>query len=138
MSIPLTEMKNFHNTFQLFRVFAFLELSKRKSYSPNSFLESLPQMYKNGEQQDSSEFGRYIIDKISEELKTTQYKNLISDIFSGEFINVIQCKSCSNLSRREESFIDVTLSLPSTEYSDFIFNFCLFFHFLINFFTFLF
>jgi ubiquitin C-terminal hydrolase len=133
MSIPLTEMRNFNNTFQLFKVFAYLEVTKRKSFSPNTFIDSLPQFYKNGEQQDSSEFGRYIIDKISEELKNSEHKNIISDIFSGEFINVIQCKSCSNLSKRAETFIDITLSLPDTEYSRiffFYFFIFLFFYFI--------
>jgi ubiquitin C-terminal hydrolase len=58
---------------KLQELFTNMLLSKRPNISPHNFQESLAPLWRGPQQQDSSEFGTYLIDVISEGLKA-EYK----------------------------------------------------------------
>ncbi|KAF6036792.1 USP38 [Bugula neritina] len=100
-------------------VFAFLQLTQRASLSPHSFVKaSLPTWFVEGEQQDSSEYMRFLLDSIHEETdKVNRQLTLQSDqklldytlSFTGSDTVTTRCEKCSTMSSSHQKFYDISL-----------------------------
>ena len=88
-------------------VFARLIKTQHKYIEISEFIRSLPPTYRSGEQQDVTESGRWIFDKIG---GTDQ--SLVKSIFGGEMIHKTQCMGCKNITQRKEVFTDLCVSVP--------------------------
>lgn len=88
-------------------LFARLIKTHHKHIEISEFIRSLPPSYRSGEQQDVTESGRWIFDKIG---GTDQ--QLVRSIFGGEMIHKTQCLNCQRISERREVFTDLCVSVP--------------------------
>lgn len=90
-------------------------------FSPDDFLtfmrKKLP-MFAGYQQQDAQEFLRAILDKMHEELEKSKGKTLIMQMFQGIFVNEMTCKKCNTQSRKEDPFLDISLSIPDNNSND--------------------
>lgn len=67
------ERKKLTSIFQLQRLFALLYASERPDINPKSFKDILPDFFKNSfAQQDSSEFGKILLDQIEQWIKNLE------------------------------------------------------------------
>jgi ubiquitin C-terminal hydrolase len=91
--------------------------SPLKSITPDDFLQfmrkALPQ-FGGYQQQDAQEFLRALLDKIHCELETRKGKTMIMQLFQGTFMNQITCDICKKTSKKQEEFLDLSLSIPET------------------------
>jgi len=88
-------------------LFARLLKTHHKHIEISEFIRSLPPSYRSGEQQDVTESGRWIFDKIG---GTDQ--QLVKSIFGGEMIHKTQCLNCKRITERKELFTDLCVSVP--------------------------
>lgn len=108
---------------KLQELFAFLALSQRPAVCPRSFLESAkPHWFEAGEQQDCSEFLRYLVDTSHEEEKSHGFRlpggrgkgepTLIEEVFGGAVRTTYHCLTCHGESANEEAITDLHLAFP--------------------------
>ncbi|XP_064481612.1 ubiquitin carboxyl-terminal hydrolase 35-like [Ornithodoros turicata] len=108
---------------KLQEVFAFLTLTQRPAFCPESFLESCrPPWFERGEQQDCSEFLRFLIDRSHEEQRNTINESkqtdaegsqtLVQKVFSGTIRTTYQCLGCNSQSVNKENITDLHLAFP--------------------------
>jgi len=90
------------------RLFAFLSSSARDACAAKGFYKMLPDWYRSGIQQDSCEFGKYVLDQLDTHLKGISTP--ISAVFEGRLLQVITCVECRNPSFRVETFHDLSLA----------------------------
>lgn len=99
--------------------------SQETKLSPDNFLtftrKKLP-CFAGYQQQDAQEFLRALLDQMHEELTKNKGKTLIMQIFQGLFISEMTCGKCKKVSRKEEPFLDLSLSIPQPQEVQFIFN----------------
>jgi ubiquitin C-terminal hydrolase len=88
-------------------LFARLLKTNHKYIEISEFIRSLPPSYRSGEQQDVTESGRWIFDKIG---GTDQA--LVKSIFGGEMIHKTKCLGCQRVTERKEVFTDLCVSVP--------------------------
>ncbi|XP_058886955.1 ubiquitin carboxyl-terminal hydrolase 35-like isoform X1 [Acipenser ruthenus] len=132
--LHLTQCDALSLMMKLQSLFAFLERSQRPTISPVSFLTaSCPPWFNLGDQQDCSEYLKYLLDRLHEEEKTNSNtiqnlsclsiagdiensegtgRTLIQKMFGGRMVTRIRCLCCENISWREEVFTDLSLALP--------------------------
>ncbi|KAJ3451155.1 ubiquitin carboxyl-terminal hydrolase [Anaeramoeba flamelloides] len=89
---------------ELQKIFAYLLLSKRAAISITPFLEKLPNRYANRTQQDSSEFGIFLLESLNETIR--------KKYFGGIQEMSIICSECNNITKKKEEFIQLMLPLP--------------------------
>jgi ubiquitin carboxyl-terminal hydrolase 44/49 len=92
--------------------------SQETKLSPDNFLTFMRKKltcFSGYQQQDAQEFLRALLDQMHEELKSKKGKTLILQIFQGQFISEMTCGKCKNVSRKEEPFLDLSLSIPQTQ-----------------------
>ncbi|KAJ3426344.1 ubiquitin carboxyl-terminal hydrolase [Anaeramoeba flamelloides] len=92
---------------QLQKIFAFLLFSKRMAIEPKEFFFHLPNRYSNRTQQDSSEFGVFLLQQFNE--------IFIKKYFSGFQETIIICSECKSTTTKNEEFIQIMLPFPETE-----------------------
>ena len=73
----------------------------------SEFIRSLPPSYRSGEQQDVTESGRWIFDKLG---GTDQ--SLVQSVFGGELVHKTKCLNCNTVTERKEVFTDLCVSVP--------------------------
>ncbi|CAN8006116.1 unnamed protein product [Ixodes hexagonus] len=114
------------NLKRLQELFAFLMLSQRPAVSPESFLcKSKPPWFELGEQQDCSEFLRFLVDSLHEEHKAHRLwrptgdhkgggtgRTLIEEVFGGSVKTTYHCLTCGSDSTNEEAITDLHLAFP--------------------------
>ena len=88
-------------------LFARLTKTHHKHIEISEFIRSLPPSYRSGEQQDVTESGRWMFDKIG-----GSDQQLVKSIFGGEMIHKTQCLNCQRISERKEVFTDLCVSVP--------------------------
>jgi ubiquitin carboxyl-terminal hydrolase 35/38 len=96
-------------------LFAFLTLSKRASYAPREFCHlTRPPWFRQGLQQDCSEFVHYLLDQLHEEecALGDNSESLVKKHFMGTFQIVCVCNSCKSQSLMEEPFTEMALGFP--------------------------
>ncbi|XP_037506037.1 ubiquitin carboxyl-terminal hydrolase 35 isoform X4 [Rhipicephalus sanguineus] len=103
-------------------LFAFLALSQRPAVCPEDFLRtSKPPWFQQGEQQDCSEFLRYLVDSSHEEGKRHGFplsgshsagQTLIQEVFGGVVCTTYHCLTCNGESKNEEAITDLHVAFP--------------------------
>jgi ubiquitin C-terminal hydrolase len=88
-------------------LFARLLKTQHKYIEISEFIRSLPPSYRSGEQQDVTESGRWLFDKMG---GTDQ--SLVKSVFGGEMIHKTKCLGCNNITERKEVFTDLCVSVP--------------------------
>lgn len=88
-------------------LFARLLKTNHKYIEISEFIRSLPPSYRSGEQQDVTESGRWLFDKMG---GTDQ--PLVKSVFGGEMIHKTKCSGCNNVTERKEDFTDLCVSVP--------------------------
>jgi ubiquitin carboxyl-terminal hydrolase 34 len=102
---------------QLQRMFAFLDKSDRRDYSPIEFCLSYKdfagQRVDIRVQQDTKEFLDVIFDKLENALKPSPFKNLLFDVYGGKQISEIECSNCGNTRTNEQVFYNLSLEVKN-------------------------
>lgn len=103
-------------------LFAFLALSQRPAVCPEDFLRtSKPPWFQQGEQQDCSEFLRYLVDSSHEEQKRHGFQlcglrppkqTLFQEVFGGMVCTTYHCLTCNGESKNEEAIMDLHVAFP--------------------------
>ncbi|VDP21135.1 unnamed protein product [Schistosoma margrebowiei] len=113
----------------------YLSSFRPRCFNANTILDTfciVHPMFRGYAQQDAQEFLRLFLVQLHEELKHSRLSNsdkkgikqttttgssdnsnnsIITDVFQGRLVSSVRCMSCSRLSNREESFMDLSLSL---------------------------
>ena len=94
---------------------------QRSAFAPSKFLQAArPPWFAPGTQQDCSEFLKFLLDRVSEEDKSTGNSNegespttsLVDETFAGKLLVCLCCRRCNYTSCREEVFTDLPLAFP--------------------------
>ena len=94
-------------------MFAFLMLSNRRYFSPTHLLQKLPSYFIQGQQQDVSEYCKFLFDQLEGEFKAngfTEKKQMLNNLFEGKLISIITCKRCNKSTSVFETFLELSLS----------------------------
>ena len=109
--LPKTEEKDFEQGVSLVSglqlLFVRLLTTRHPYIEISSFIRSLPPSYRSGEQQDVTESGRWIFDKLG-----GNEQSLVQSIFGGELVHKTKCSNCQNVTERKEVFTDLCVSVP--------------------------
>ena len=102
---------------QLQKMYTFLTYSEKEAYNPKDFCASFKD-FDNAPinpivQQDSQEFFNNFCDKIENCLKSTKYKYIIDNIFTGKTCSSVICEKCKTVSNRFEDFYNLTLEVKN-------------------------
>lgn len=81
--------------------FAHMMLTQRNAHKPKRLQSVLPAQYRSSQQQDSSEFARYLFDALETDLKETPLRELVNVQFGGRLLSTITCSHCGSMSSRE-------------------------------------
>lgn len=73
-------------------------------------LQSFPDIYRSGEQQDVTETIRFVFEKLG-----SFEQPLIREVFAGQLVENLQCKVCGHIKAKPETFTDLVLSVPTEE-----------------------
>ena len=117
--------------FRLQYLFAFLLNTQRPAYAPWKYIEGArPPWFEVGQQQDCSEFLKYMLDQLLEQEKTkirdkgeemsktsvpqtdNSVETLIERMFGVKLLITNQCLSCKTKSVHTETFLDIPLPFP--------------------------
>lgn len=96
---------------QLQRMFAFLELSERGDYNPETFCYAFRSDINFGVQEDSQEFLNMLFDKLERELKESSFPRVLDEVFGGRTIVSMTCQSCNTAKYRIEEFNNLSLEV---------------------------
>jgi hypothetical protein len=99
------------------RIFFSMLLSHNASLDLTNFRSNLPEMWRGPEQQDTAEFGSYLVDEAESALSKASFLCPHDDfsfksLFGGMITNVIRCSACGYASAREEGFTSLQLGFP--------------------------
>lgn len=89
-------------------LFGQLIRTQRDAISPRRFLDTLPDFYRTGQQQDSTEVARHILSSLG----GTSSK-LIELVFGGQTVTKVACRVCARVSERPENITDFGFPIPS-------------------------
>jgi hypothetical protein len=125
---------------RLQRVFLRLMLSQRAHFSVTNFQECLPEIWRGAFQQDSAEFGSFLLDQIGTyhplsssplpslhltvlsswfvDITELGLKNVDTEVdmdylFQGQQQNITQCTKCKRISARMDKFSSLQLDFPN-------------------------
>lgn len=102
---------------QLQNMFAYLDKSERRDYSPIEFCLSYKdfagQRVDIRVQQDTKEFLDVIFDKLENALKPSPFKNLLFDVYGGKQISEIECSNCGNTRTNDQVFYNLSLEVKN-------------------------
>eukprot|EP01084_Bolivina_argentea_P313674 543215_1 len=101
--------------FQLMRMFSFLSLSEKQAFDTINFCHA----YKDETgrpvdvriQQDAQEFFTILADRVETELKGSQYRYLLQDVFTGQVVHQMICQGGCNKTRERKQPMPM-ISLP--------------------------
>lgn len=95
-------------------MFGFLQMTDRKAYNPAPFCYSLKDFEGNptntGLQQDAQEFLNIFFDKLETILKENNHQDILQNIFQGQQVSQLKCKSCGHTKNVLDSYYN--LSIP--------------------------
>jgi ubiquitin C-terminal hydrolase len=94
-----------------------LKNSSKYCLNPESFLNAIfsgaPHLFRKGVQSDASEFLKFILDRMEDELKKIKTQDSTEELpFTGRVQNRIQCLECKTTSKKEEAFLELDLFFP--------------------------
>eukprot|EP01125_Pyxidicula_operculata_P018997 TRINITY_DN6842_c1_g3_i2.p1 TRINITY_DN6842_c1_g3~~TRINITY_DN6842_c1_g3_i2.p1 ORF type:complete len:2639 (+),score=452.27 TRINITY_DN6842_c1_g3_i2:39-7955(+) len=102
--------------YQLQSIFAHLQESERKSFTPRGFCNSYKvdgQPMRTSEQMDADEFFNGLFEKLETLLKGTFQESVLLDNYGGSFITQIKSEDCSHRSEKEEDFFTLSLEVKN-------------------------
>lgn len=87
------------------------QIAQQPHIDPTHFIRTLPESrFPPNEQQDSTEFVRYMFDMLGGEQQA-----LIRNSFSGELSEVMRCTECGHETRKPETFASMIVFVPTEE-----------------------
>lgn len=104
------EDKNEAMLSELRRMYAHLQLSEKRAYSPRDFCKVYvmdQQPLNTSEQKDMQEFFTDLISKLEESRSSPALKQVIKSLFGGQITNVVVSLDCEHVSRTLEDFYTV-------------------------------
>ncbi|KAF4036635.1 Ubiquitin carboxyl-terminal hydrolase domain-containing protein [Phytophthora infestans] len=99
-------------------LFAQMTASQRPYLATHALQRCLPTEFKNGRQQDTSDFAHFLIDSLSQQL--SQHEDTTDDIpsiFGGHQATILACKTCGNKSVNREYFWELLLNMIDLRYT---------------------
>ncbi|CAH0487826.1 unnamed protein product [Peronospora farinosa] len=99
-------------------LFAQMTSSQRPYLSTHALQRCLPAEYKNGRQQDTSDFAHFLIESLSQQL--SQHEDTSDDIpsiFGGYQATILACKTCGKKSVNREYFWELLLNMIDLRYT---------------------
>ncbi|KAG1711757.1 hypothetical protein DVH05_009000 [Phytophthora capsici] len=99
-------------------LFAQMTASQRPYLATHALQRCLPGEFKNGRQQDTSDFAHFLIDSLSQQL--SQHESTTDDIpsiFGGHQATILACKTCGKKSVKHEYFWELLLNMIDLRYT---------------------
>lgn len=96
--------------FQLAKMFALLQTSKRSAVSSKSLTHSFG--WDSGEafeQHDVQELCRVLFDSLESYWRNSSLASVITDLYQGELKDFVKCKTCAYESARYDKYLDIPL-----------------------------
>mmetsp|Transcript_39087 Transcript_39087/g.59591 ORF Transcript_39087/g.59591 Transcript_39087/m.59591 type:complete len:277 (-) Transcript_39087:2393-3223(-) len=98
---------------QLQKMFGILEQTDRFSSDPKDFCFAFKEFDGRptiiGEQKDSQEFLNFFFERLENQLKPTNQRHLLRDIFQGTQLSQLICSACGNVGNTIEPFYNLSL-----------------------------
>ncbi|CAI5732258.1 unnamed protein product [Hyaloperonospora brassicae] len=99
-------------------LFAQMTASQRPFVATHALQQCLPAEFKNGRQQDTSDFAHFLIDSLSQRLSQHQAApDEIPSIFGGHQATILACKTCGKKSVNREYFWELLLNMIDLRYT---------------------
>jgi ubiquitin C-terminal hydrolase len=99
---------------QLQRLFGQLQLSERFYVETTALTRSFQwDMRDSFLQHDVQEFCRVLFDAIEDSVKETPQARFINEVYEGSLVDFVKCLGCGVESRREDKFMDLSLTVRS-------------------------
>eukprot|EP00357_Protocruzia_adherens_P000598 CAMPEP_0115029208 /NCGR_PEP_ID=MMETSP0216-20121206/36839_1 /TAXON_ID=223996 /ORGANISM="Protocruzia adherens, Strain Boccale" /LENGTH=1045 /DNA_ID=CAMNT_0002405699 /DNA_START=269 /DNA_END=3406 /DNA_ORIENTATION=- len=100
---------------QLQKLFAELQTKAERNYvETRALTKSFQWDFRQGfEQHDVQEFCRVLFDAIETSCKGTSQENFINELYEGLMVDYVQCKECNYESKREDKFLDLSLTIKN-------------------------
>ncbi|TDH68501.1 hypothetical protein CCR75_005560 [Bremia lactucae] len=99
-------------------LFAQLTASQRPFLATHALQRCLSPDFKNGRQQDASDFAHFIIDSLSQQLgQQKDTAEAIPSIFGGHQATILACKTCGTKSINREYFWELLLNMIDLRYT---------------------
>lgn len=99
---------------QLQRLFGQLQLSDRVYVDTTALTRSFQWDWRDSFlQHDAQEFCRVLFDAIEDSVKQTPQARFINELYEGSLVDFVKCLSCGVESRREDKFMDLSLTVRS-------------------------
>ncbi|XP_052226207.1 ubiquitin carboxyl-terminal hydrolase 40-like isoform X2 [Dreissena polymorpha] len=112
---PLNESKARVIPIQLQRLFARLLLIDCQSVSTKDLTNSFGWTdSEHFQQHDVQELNRILFSAIESSLVGTSGRDLIQKLYHGKIVNQIRCRTCGNVSERQEEFLDLPLTVAGS------------------------
>ncbi|KAI9911807.1 hypothetical protein PsorP6_009066 [Peronosclerospora sorghi] len=102
-------------------LFAQMTASQRPYIATQVLQRCLPPEFKNGRQQDTSDFAHFVIDSLTQQM--SQHVDTVDDIrsiFGGHQATIFACKVCGNKSINREYFWELLLNMIDLRYTPII------------------
>ncbi|CAH0481018.1 unnamed protein product [Peronospora belbahrii] len=99
-------------------LFAQMTASQRPYIAAHALQQCLPVEFKNGRQQDTSDFAHFLIESLSQQL--SQHEDTTDDIpsiFGGHQATILACKTCGKKSVNQEYFWELLLNMIDLRYT---------------------
>ncbi|KAG3240055.1 hypothetical protein PI124_g15029 [Phytophthora idaei] len=99
-------------------LFAQMTASQRPYLATHALQRCLPTEFKNGRQQDTSDFAHFLIDSFSQQLSRHEdTTDDIPSIFGGHQAMILACKTCGKKSVNREYFWELLLNMIDLRYT---------------------
>ncbi|KAG6964894.1 hypothetical protein JG687_00005699 [Phytophthora cactorum] len=99
-------------------LFAQMTASQRPYLASHALQRCLPTEFKNGRQQDTSDFAHFLIDSFSQQLSRHEdTTDDIPSIFGGHQATILACKTCGKKSVNREYFWELLLNMIDLRYT---------------------
>mmetsp|Transcript_32739 Transcript_32739/g.56995 ORF Transcript_32739/g.56995 Transcript_32739/m.56995 type:complete len:1043 (+) Transcript_32739:920-4048(+) len=99
---------------QLQLLFAKLHTSKSSCVQTTGLTKSFGwDLRESFQQHDVQEFCRVLFDAIEQSVRGTEQASMITDLYEGVLHDYVKCLNCGTESRREDKFLDVSLTVKN-------------------------
>ncbi|KAL7678562.1 putative Zinc finger, RanBP2-type, Zinc finger, UBR-type, ubiquitin specific protease, MABP [Plasmopara halstedii] len=99
-------------------LFTQMTASQRPFLATHALQRCLPTEFKNGRQQDASDFAHFLIDALSQHLNQhDDTASVIPSIFGGHQATILACKLCGKKSVNREYFWELLLNMIDLRYT---------------------
>ena len=100
--------------YQLQTLFGMLQITDRAYVPTKALTKSFGwDVRESFQQHDVQEFCRVLFDAIELSVNGTFQENMINELYEGTLIDYVKCLKCGNESRREDKFLDLSLTIKN-------------------------